>query len=225
MPRQPYLYDGAGQNRTGRFPEPKFDPKAITRASWEPKDLKPQLTGPFVTFSRHPDARLVLSHRSNDYVSLSPKTKGWIKVVRIVQLCLRILQFVTAAGILALLVLLNYMEALVGWVMRITAGIAIIHCLYAMYHLSRPARGRSPASSTAYQLFAGLSDVGVVALFAYGALSPQKNSAAWSTRWIEQNLVSHFVLALHYTFTEASVLHVVSAAMSAWLGFMFLQNG
>ncbi|TDZ35075.1 hypothetical protein CTRI78_v011553 [Colletotrichum trifolii] len=57
MPRQPYLYDDAGQNRTGRFPEPKFDPKAITRASWEPKDLKPQLTGPFVTFSRHPDVQ------------------------------------------------------------------------------------------------------------------------------------------------------------------------
>lgn len=51
---QPYMYSFAQGNDT-RFPETKFDPKAITRASWEPKPKKPKHEGPLVSFNRHPE--------------------------------------------------------------------------------------------------------------------------------------------------------------------------
>lgn len=65
-------------------------------------------------------AHLVLNHRSNNYVALGPRTKSWIKAMRIVQLCLRVLELIGAAGLLALLILLDNIETLAGWVMRIT---------------------------------------------------------------------------------------------------------
>ncbi|KAF4907419.1 hypothetical protein CGCVW01_v012519 [Colletotrichum viniferum] len=221
MVQQPYLYNAVSNSRDSRFPEPKFDPKAVTRASWEPKPRKPKPTGPLVTFNRHPDAQMVLSHRSSNYVSLSPRTKSWIKSIRIVQLTLRVLQLIGAAGLLALLILLNNIEALAGWVMRITPGVVMVHCFYAIYHLSRPAGDRSPASSTAYQLFSGISDLAAMPLYAYGALMAMNNSAAWTTRWVDQRLVEYFVQAVSYTFIGAGGLHLISFCISAWLGFMF----
>lgn len=51
--QQPYMY--SAQRNDGRFPETTFDPKAITRASWEPKPKKPKPEGPLVSFNRHPE--------------------------------------------------------------------------------------------------------------------------------------------------------------------------
>ncbi|KZL79073.1 hypothetical protein CI238_05684 [Colletotrichum incanum] len=221
MVHQPYLYNAVSHDRDARFPEPKFDPKAVTRASWEPKPRKPKPEGPLVAFNRHPDAHLVLSHRSNNYVSLSPRTKSWIKSIRIVQLGLRALELIGAAGLLALLILLTNIETLAGWVMRLTPGVATVHCLYAIYHLQRPAGGRSPASSTAYQLFASISDLGVMPLYAYGALNAHSNGAVWKTRLADQGLLDYFVPAVFYTFIGAGGLHLISLCISVWLGFMF----
>ncbi|GKT59033.1 hypothetical protein ColTof3_06372 [Colletotrichum tofieldiae] len=171
MVHQPYLYNAVSHDRDARFPEPKFDPKAVTRASWEPKPRKPKPEGPLVAFNRHPD----------------PRTKSWIKSIRIVQLGLRALELIGAAGLLALLILLTNIENLAGWVMRIT----------------RPAGGRSPASSTAYQLFASISDLGVMPLYAYGALNAHSNGAVWKTRLADQSLLNYFVPAVFYTFIGA----------------------
>ncbi|KAK6219581.1 hypothetical protein QIS74_05083 [Colletotrichum tabaci] len=221
MAHQPYLYNAVSHDRDARFPEPRFDPKAVTRASWEPKPRKQKPEGPLIAFNRHPDAHLVLSHRSNNYVSLSPRTKSWIKSIRIIQLGLRVLQLLGAAGLLALLVLLTNIETLAGWVMRITPGVSMVHCLYAIYHLQRPAGGRSPASSTAYQLFASISDLGVMPLYAYGALSTHSSGAVWKTRLVDQNLLKYFVPAVFYTFIGTGGLHLISLCTSVWLGFMF----
>lgn len=38
-----------------RFPQMPFDPKAVTRASWEPKPIKPKQDGPLMQFNRHPE--------------------------------------------------------------------------------------------------------------------------------------------------------------------------
>lgn len=48
--QQPYL-----QGFQGDTYEPTFDPKAVTRASWEPKPRKPKPKGPLVSFNRHPE--------------------------------------------------------------------------------------------------------------------------------------------------------------------------
>ncbi|GKT50227.1 uncharacterized protein ColSpa_10408 [Colletotrichum spaethianum] len=189
MVHQPYLYNAVSHDRDARFPEPKFDPKAVTRASWEPKPRKPKPEGPLVSFNRHPD----------------PRMKSWIRSIRFVQLGLRALELIGAAGLFALLILLTNIETLAGWVMRIT----------------RPAGGRSPASSTAYQLFASISDLGVMPLYAYGALNAHSSGDVWKMRLADQSLLEYFVPAVFYTFIGAGGLHLISLCISVWLGFMF----
>lgn len=51
--QQPYLY--SAQRNESRFPETVFDPKAVTRASWEPKPRRPKQEGPLVNFNQHPE--------------------------------------------------------------------------------------------------------------------------------------------------------------------------
>lgn len=50
---QPFLYDARRDD--SRFPTTTFDPKAVTRASWEPKQKKPKPKGPMVSFDLHPE--------------------------------------------------------------------------------------------------------------------------------------------------------------------------
>ncbi|CAM1511106.1 Fc.00g086190.m01.CDS01 [Cosmosporella sp. VM-42] len=218
--QQPYLYSAASQSNS-RFPEPRFDPKAVTRASWEPKPRRPKQDGPLISFNRHPDAHMVLSYRTNNFSSMSPRTKGWIKWLRVVQLVIRLLQLIGAVGILVLMILINKVDAVTGWVMRITPGVIAGHNVYAIYHLSRDAAGRTPSSSAAYQLFAGFSDLCVLPLYAFSALMVHNKADSWGTRLADQHLVDVFVPAVYYSLVGAGGLHVVSLSISFWLGYMF----
>ncbi len=51
---QPFLYSTEA-HIDARFPQPRFDPKAVTRASWENKPLPPRQDGPLLPFNRHPE--------------------------------------------------------------------------------------------------------------------------------------------------------------------------
>lgn len=51
---QPYMYRPESW-QSSRFPTSTFDPKAITRASWEPVPQKPKQEGPLISFNRHPE--------------------------------------------------------------------------------------------------------------------------------------------------------------------------
>ncbi|KAM0354105.1 hypothetical protein ACHAPU_001140 [Fusarium lateritium] len=215
----PFLYSAVSND--SRFPEPKFDPKAVTRASWTPPSPRKKHDGPLVSFNRHPDMHEVLTYRTNEYASMSPRSKGFIKWLRHVQSALRVLQLVAALGLLALMVLIDKVPTLEGWVLRITPGVVILHCVYGIYHLSRDAAGRSPASSASYQLFSGVTDVGVAPLYAFGALSVRTKSEIWITRLSNQSLMDTFKPTLFYTFVAAGGLHVISLAIAGWLGFMF----
>lgn len=57
---------------------------------------------------------------------MSPRAKSWIKWLRRLQLGLRLLQLLAALGLLALMILINKIEALEGWIMRITVRYASI---------------------------------------------------------------------------------------------------
>lgn len=52
--QQPFLYE-AEKYDTDRFPSTPFDPKAVTRASLEPKRPRPKSNGPLVGFNQHPE--------------------------------------------------------------------------------------------------------------------------------------------------------------------------
>ncbi len=51
---QPFLYS-VETSSDARFPQSSFDPKAVTRASWETKPLPPRQDGPLLSFNRHPE--------------------------------------------------------------------------------------------------------------------------------------------------------------------------
>ncbi|ODA78522.1 hypothetical protein RJ55_05903 [Drechmeria coniospora] len=181
----PFMYSAAPTDNA-LFPSPLFDPKAVTKASWEPKPRKPLPTGPLIS-----------------------------------SLALRLLQLSGATGTLAFMILLTGMDTIMAWVLRIAAGFSILHCTYAIYHLSRSAGSRTPGSSAAYQLFAAVADLCVMSAYAFGAISVHKDAAGWHTLFSNQNLMHYFIPAVYYTLIGASGLHLISISLSLWLGFMF----
>lgn len=65
---------------------------------------------------------MVLTHRSNDYQSLSPRIKTLIKCLRVLQLALRVLQLIGAAGILTLYILMTNVPTVAAWILRIAVS-------------------------------------------------------------------------------------------------------
>ncbi|KFA49539.1 hypothetical protein S40293_02897 [Stachybotrys chartarum IBT 40293] len=219
---RPYMY-GAEFRDDGRFPETNFDPKAVTRQSWEPKPRKPKQEGPLLSVNRHPDAHMLLNYRSKQHPSLGRRTKASIKWLRRVQLVLRLLQLNAALGLLTLMILITNVEPVTHWILRIVPGVVAILCLYAIYHHSRDAAGRSPASTAAYQLFAGLSDLAVMGFYAFGAVRVYQGSEPWGTLLGDQDLVATFVPAVYYTYIGGGGVHLISLSISLWLSWAFRQ--
>lgn len=59
--RQPFIYEAVQTPEDERFSTSKFDPKRVTRSSYEQKAPKRKQRGPLVSVNRHPE-----------YVSPSP---------------------------------------------------------------------------------------------------------------------------------------------------------
>ncbi|KAJ0115394.1 hypothetical protein J7T55_012673 [Diaporthe amygdali] len=219
---QPYMYDKFDRFDDDRFPTSSFDPKAVTRASWEPKPVKSKHEGPLVSFNRHPDAHEIRGPRS-PFRTFGPATKWWIKWMRILQLAFRVLEMIAAAGILFFMIVITEVSPLTAWVMRITAGAVLIHCVYGIFHLARPAGARPPGSSAGYQIFSAISDLTALPLYAFGALSVHNSSTEWATLLNPQTLMDYFLPSLYYTLVGGGALHFLSLCISLWLALKFRQ--
>ncbi|KAI1744170.1 hypothetical protein F4680DRAFT_284034 [Xylaria scruposa] len=217
--QQPYMYDAV--RRDSQFPEKEFDPKAVTRASWEVKPKKPKKKGPLVSFNRHPDAHMVPTGRTYNFRPMSDTTKWLIRWTRYVQLGLRALELIAGAGLLVLMILISNVPALVTWILRIAPGVIVFCSGYAILHLSRPARARPPASSAAYQLFAGITDLAIIPFYAFGAITVSKQNDDWDTIIGNKALLPIFIKSEYYGLVSALGLHAVSLFISLYLGLMF----
>src|SRR6478609_3405811 len=62
---------------------------------------------------------MVPGGRSN-HITMGPKTRAWIKGMRVVQLCLRVLELIGSIGLLVLMIIITNVEPQAGWVVRIT---------------------------------------------------------------------------------------------------------
>ncbi|KAK0645544.1 hypothetical protein B0T16DRAFT_373559 [Cercophora newfieldiana] len=221
--RQPFIYEAVQDG--DRFPTQPFDPKAVTRKSYEKKAPKPKPKGPLIAVNRHPDAHMVPTGRSN-WITMGQKTKAWIKGTRVVQLVLRILEILANIGLLILMIIINNVEPLTGWVLRITIAVAIVHCAYGAYHNWRPAGGRTPGSSSAYHVFAGVTDLTILPLYAYGCLSARNQVGSgqakeWTNLLEDPTAMKTLVPAIYYGLIATGGLHLVSLAISLYLGVMF----
>ncbi|KAK3294686.1 uncharacterized protein B0H64DRAFT_325805 [Chaetomium fimeti] len=213
----PFMYQSVSRDDE-RFPAVKFDPKAVTRASYESKKPKPKPDGPLVSFNRHPDALMVPNGR-NKFSPMGHKTKSWIKGMRVVQMCLRVVQAIAAVG----LIVAMSVSGLGGWVVIVTCGIVILHCTYSVFHHVRPAGARTPGSSAGYQLFAGISDLCVLPLYAYGAVMTRNKNEEWKTTAPpdDPDVVKYMVPSIFYGLIGAGGLHLISLLISLWLALMF----
>ncbi|ORY63105.1 uncharacterized protein BCR38DRAFT_320073, partial [Pseudomassariella vexata] len=216
----PYLYDADG--RDNRSPTKEFDPKAVTRASWESKPKpKPKQDRPLVAFNRHPDAHDVLTGRTTNFRPMSSTKKWWIKCMRKVQMPFRVLELAGGLGLLVLMILISNVDALTAWVLRITGGVVAISSVYALYHLHRPAGARTPASSAAYHLFSGFTDLAVLPLYSFGVLAVVNHGKDWMTLLANQSITSVLVPAVYYLLISAGGCHFISLCISGWLALMF----
>ncbi|KAL2142694.1 hypothetical protein VTI28DRAFT_849 [Corynascus sepedonium] len=216
----PFMYQAVSKDDE-RFPPTKFDPKAVTRASYEPKKPKPKPDGPLVSFNRHPDALMVPSGRSR-FRPMGQKTKSCIKGIRIVQICFRVVQITAAVGLIATMTV----AGLIGWIMAVTLGLVILHAGYSVFHHFRPAGARTPGSSAAYQAFAAVSDLCVLPLYAYGAIMTRNKNEEWKTAAPDDSpagpdVTEYMVPSIFYGLIGAGGLHLLSLAISLWLALMF----
>ncbi|KAK4126590.1 hypothetical protein N657DRAFT_643374 [Parathielavia appendiculata] len=146
------------------------------------------------------------------------RTKSWIKGMRVVQLCLRVFEAAAAAGIIVVMGL----SGLIGWIMGATCGVVVLHCLYSIFHHAQPAVSKTPGSSSAYHIFSAVSDLCVVPLYAYGALTTRSKSEEWKTTDLANtNTMKYMVPSVYYGLIAAGGLHLLSLAISLWLGLMF----
>lgn len=100
-------------------------------------------------------------------------------------------------------------------------GAVIVHCFYAIYHLSRDAAGRTPTSSAAYQIFASVVDLCTIGLYTYSAYTVNSDSDEWTTRLANQDLLKYFVPAVYYTLIGSGGLHLISLVCGLWLSWAF----
>ncbi|KAK4041191.1 hypothetical protein C8A01DRAFT_45630 [Parachaetomium inaequale] len=213
----PFMYQAVSRDDE-RFPAQTFDPKAVTRASYEPKKPKPKPDGPLVSFNRHPDAHMVPNGRRSKYRPMGYRTKAWIKGMRVVQIGLRVIQLIAAGGLITVM----SVAGLMGWVIGVTLGFVILHCGYSVFHHFRPAGARTPGSSAMYQLFSGVSDLCVLPLYAYGAILARNKGEEWKTATdIDPDTTKYMVPSVYYGLIGAGGLHLLSLAISLWLGLMF----
>ncbi|KAJ3563841.1 hypothetical protein NPX13_g8062 [Xylaria arbuscula] len=216
---QPYMYDSA--LRDSRLPQKEFDPKAVTRASWEPKPKKPKKNGPLVSFGRHPDAHAVPTGRTYNFRPMSDAAKFWIRWTRYLQILLRVLELIAGAGLLTLMILITNVMPLVAWILRIAPGVIVICSAYAILHLARPARARPPASSAAYQVFAATTDLAIAAFYAFGVITLPKQSDSWDTLLADKWYLPIFIQSEYYALLSGIGLHAVSLGISIYLAVVF----
>ncbi|KAI1351386.1 hypothetical protein F5Y01DRAFT_282932 [Xylaria sp. FL0043] len=218
-PQQPYMYDSG--RRDSRLPEKEFDPKAVTRASWEVRPKKPKKKGPLISFNRHPDAHVVPTGRTYNFRPMSDASKWWIRWTRYLQLLLRALELIAGAGLLTLMILISNVMPLAAWILRVAPGVIVLCSAYAILHLARPARARPPASSAAYQIFAGTTDLAILAFYSFGAITVRKDSGNWDTIVEDKTLLPKFIESEYYGLLSGIGLHAISLGISAYLGAMF----
>ncbi|KAI9863968.1 MAG: hypothetical protein M1824_006006 [Vezdaea acicularis] len=229
----PFLYDPPS-----RYSNPYvYNPKAVTQASYAPRPERPKQEGPLVNFNRHPDSYLILPYGNTDAKQMSPRTKGKVKYTRWVLQFFRLCQLLGAIGLLICAICVRGVDGSVGWMIRVPAAVAIVHELYAIYHLCRRSSARTPASTASYMLFAAATDVGLVPFYIFAALvsgTEQSvrvdNPSAATWRSVFNNEVSptdeptsKIIHSLYLLGITNAGMHVVSLLICIYLAVIFRQ--
>ena len=156
---------------------------------------------------------------------MSPNTKKKIKRLRKLQLFLRLHQLLGALGSLFCVIAINRTSDSVGWIIRVTPAIGLLHTVYAIYHLCRSAATRPPASTASYMVFAAMIDTGLLpflffcALMAHGDYT--SNAYGWSTLFKTASASYTVIYAFFLTSAVGGSLTVASLVLGIYLAILF----
>ncbi len=114
---------------------------------------------------------------------MSPNTNSKVKYTRQVQLALRLLALLGALGILFCVIAIKGTSGSLGWIIRVAPAVALLHLVYAVYHLCRSPTGRTPASSASYMLFAAMIDAGILPFLAFTAVMAHNEYTSGTYGW------------------------------------------
>lgn len=151
------------------------------------------------------------------------------KVVRgrQVQLFLRICALLGALGVLFCVIAINKTSATVGWIIRCAPAVAILHTVYAVFHLARDATRRTPGSTASYMIFAALVDTGLIPFWIFSAWVAHadyaENTYNWSTLFDDSDLNHKIIQAFFILSSVEAGLTAVSLLMDIYLAIKFRQ--
>lgn len=99
----------------------------------------------------------------------------------------------------------------------------ICHCVYAIYHLYRPAGRRIPGNSAFYHICSGIADASVLSFYGYCIWEVLKDGDNWTTILPDQSLTKSLVPITFYALIASSSLHLLSMVFSTWLFYAFFK--
>ncbi|KAI5368369.1 hypothetical protein Slin14017_G034050 [Septoria linicola] len=237
MPDQPYLYGQLEGSRSSvAYPYSDFNPRAATQAHYqafaeraERQKRRIQQDGkPLINFNQHPDSYMMVNNPQVHHEPLPTNTKAKIVWTRWVQFVFRVFQEIGALGILVCVICLKMKNDGPGWMIRVAPAWDSVITLYAIYHLLRPAKGRTPNSSSSYHFFALFMDVALIPFYVFIALYANQNYTLQlndENRWtsfFSTNFATTTVIFV--TFIASIVvggLHLISICLDIYLILMF----
>ncbi|CAL8575853.1 hypothetical protein XPA_001754 [Xanthoria parietina] len=236
MGNGPFLYDHPSKYSFTGPTDKVWDPKAVTRASYAASARsppKPKQEAPLIDakeFNRHPDSYFVVPYGNLDWKPMSLRTKKKVQYTRYGQLSLRVCQLLGALGLLFCVICIKGTQGSTGWIIRFPAGVALLHTIYAIYHLSRSANARTAASSGSYMIFAAILDLGLIPFLVFTAIMAHDQhieSSDTPGHWASLFMFDTASAKIIYTTYLASVvganLHLVSLIVSIYLAVVFRQ--
>ena len=100
--------------------------------------------------------------------------------------------------------------------------------LYAIYHLIRAAKARTPASSASYHLFALFMDIGLLPFYVFIALFSKTNydetpgtKDRWTSLFTAPGATTTLLFATFLGSAALGGLHLLSGIFSLWLAILF----
>ncbi|KAL2872769.1 uncharacterized protein BJX67DRAFT_369299 [Aspergillus lucknowensis] len=205
-----------------------FNPKAVTESSWTRPAPKRKQKGPLVNFNQQPGSYSNTLNGRPRWTPMSPRTKGKVFYGRRTQLGLRVLELIGALGSLFCAIVVKNIAATIVWIVRVGPSIAILHTLYAIYHLCRSPVTRPPASQASYMLFASTLDLGLVPFYGFAAYigytEYTSDTYSWGTLFsTDVDVIMTIAKATFYLSVVNGGLHLISLGISAFLFNIFRQ--
>ncbi|KAL9000391.1 MAG: hypothetical protein Q9169_000908 [Polycauliona sp. 2 TL-2023] len=234
MGNSPFLYDHPSKYSFTGPTDKAWDPKAVTRMSYAASTTsapKPKQEGPLIDakeFNRHPDSYFVVPYGNLNWKPMSPRTRKKVQYTRYAQLFLRTCQLLGALGLLFCVICIKGTQGSTGWIIRVPAGVALLHTIYAIYHLSRSANARTAASSASYMIFAAILDVGLIPFLVFTAimahvqhLQPSNDPGHWASLFLFDTATAKIIYTTYLVSVVSGALHLVSLIISIYLAVIF----